>query len=50
MRVQLPSGGYAIVSKNVKPETLKALDEMLKAAAKQIMQEQKKLKRGSAKA
>lgn len=28
MRIQLPSGGIANVSKNVKPETLRALDEM----------------------
>jgi hypothetical protein len=43
VRVQLPSGGYATVSADVKPETLKALDEMLVAAAKQIAKE-----RGSA--
>jgi hypothetical protein len=45
MRVQLPSGGYATVSADVKPETLAALDEMLRAAAKQFA---KKSKRGSA--
>ncbi len=44
MRVQLPSGGFAIVSPDVKLETLKALDKMVRAAAKQLMNQE----RGSA--
>ncbi len=46
MRVQLPSGGFAIVSPDVKPETLKALDRMVRAAAKQLMNSEQE--RGSA--
>lgn len=32
--VELPSGGIARVSKDVKPETIEALDEMMTAVAK----------------
>lgn len=31
MRIQLPSGGTAIVSKDIRPETVEALDQMCKA-------------------
>lgn len=34
MRIILPSGGTARVSKHVQPETIKALDEMVQAATK----------------
>jgi hypothetical protein len=36
VRVQLPSGAIANVSKGVKPETLMALDEMMRLVAKQF--------------
>jgi len=37
VRILLPSGGTANVSKDVKVETLQALYEMLRLAAKQVM-------------
>lgn len=37
MRIELPSGGFAIVSRDIKPETIRALDEMLIAAKKSIV-------------
>lgn len=46
--MQLPSGGYATVSADVKPETLRALDEMLIAAAKQIAKERGSAEHGPA--
>jgi hypothetical protein len=50
VRVQLPSGAIANVSRDVKPETLAALDEMMKLAAKQFAQrnQDKESVRGSA--
>lgn len=48
MRVQLPSGGFAIVSPNVKPKTLKTLDQMLRAAAKHLESERGSARRGPA--
>lgn len=46
VRVQLPSGGFAIVSPGVKPETLKALDEMLRAAVKHLESRRGSARRG----
>lgn len=50
MRVQLPSGAVANVSRDVKPETLAALDEMMSLVAKQFSEanQWKELTRGSA--
>ena len=36
MRVQLPSGAHATVARDVSPETLDALDEMARAAARAL--------------
>ena len=37
MRIELPGGGFALVSKDIKPETIAALDQMMRAAKEQIV-------------
>lgn len=48
MRVQLPCGGFATVSPDAKPETLKALDALLRAAVKHLTSERGSARHGPA--